>query len=366
MNIMELLSQFNLFDGSVQWLLHFGNCTPLEAHCHNLGDHFHNETALPRSYEVEPLVNSRPFEGLEHRILHSPAFASIESQDLQQERGGTQGKQSGKQLNNSQIAMQVLQPNVFETLVCKHLCTVSAHGNPTLHIACFTQYACILTFHLPVHEVPKKFWEVLPIKSSQVIPSHRMLKAFQFSCPCACHRRLSQGLLGAARQSAECRLRCRCFASNLGSWKVVHQVVTILRILLAEEKYIFTRKQSGSIRWFRKHNESYVKAYFDSADNSSNYWNLTHFSASWDQMKLGPLQLRLILQWHVWHVQRRMSHLGLGRHQAPGLEDVTKVVKVSHWEVLRADESHNESKNEPNKYATVSNRFYRSWWGNEE
>ena len=214
---MELLSQFNLFDGSVQWLLHFGNCTPLEAHCHNLGDHFHNETALPRSYEVEPLVNSRPFEGLEHRILHSPAFASIESQDLRQERGGTQGKQSGKQLNNSQIAMQVLQPNVFETLVCKHLCTVSAHGNPTLHIACFTQYACTLTFHLPVHEVPKKFWEVLPIKSSQVIPSHRMLKAFQFSCPCACHRRLSQGLLGAARQSAECRLRCRCFASNLGS-----------------------------------------------------------------------------------------------------------------------------------------------------
>ena len=85
---MELLSQFNLFDGSVQWLLHFGNCTPLEAHCHNLGDHFHNETALPRSYEVEPLVNSRPFEGLEHRILHSPAFASIESQDLRQERGG--------------------------------------------------------------------------------------------------------------------------------------------------------------------------------------------------------------------------------------------------------------------------------------
>ena len=86
-NIMELLSQSNLFDGSVQWLLHFGNCTPLEAHCHNLGDHFHNETALPRSYEVEPLVNSRPFEGLEHRILHSPAFASIESQDLRQERG---------------------------------------------------------------------------------------------------------------------------------------------------------------------------------------------------------------------------------------------------------------------------------------
>jgi hypothetical protein len=80
---------------------------------------------------------------------------------------------------------------------------------------------------------------------------------------------------------------------------VVHQVVTILRILLAEKKYIFTRKPSGSIRWFRKHNESYVKAYFDSADNSSNYWKLSHFSASWDQMKLGPLQLRLILQWHV-------------------------------------------------------------------
>ena len=33
--------------------------------------------------------------------------------------------------------MQVPQSNVFETLVRKYLCTVSAHGNyPTLHIVC--------------------------------------------------------------------------------------------------------------------------------------------------------------------------------------------------------------------------------------
>ena len=37
--------EMNLFNGPAHWLLHFRNCTSLEAHCHNLGDHFHNETA---------------------------------------------------------------------------------------------------------------------------------------------------------------------------------------------------------------------------------------------------------------------------------------------------------------------------------